>query len=89
MILLDKFSSRDITLAEIDSISYCEVTEERQCRVELVELLLLEREQEGLEAWTWRPGGLDLEAWTWSCLIGYVLTDFLITFLSLSSNNVF
>ena len=49
MILLDKVSIQDITFAEIDSISYCQVAEERQWRVELVELLLLEREEEGLD----------------------------------------
>ena len=61
MILLDKVSIQDITLAEIDSISYCEVAEERQWRVELVEFFLLEREQEGLD-----KDDLELLDWLWT-----------------------
>ena len=75
--LLDKFSVQDITIAEIDNISYCEVAEERQLRVELVEWLLPDREQECLDK-------DDLELLDWLC------TDWLlITSLALSSNDVF
>ena len=60
MILLDKCCIQDITIAELENISYCEVAQERQWRVELVELLLLEREQGGLDK-------DDLELLDWLC----------------------
>ena len=39
----------DITLADIDSIEYCEVAEERQWRIEPLLHLLEEREAGGLD----------------------------------------
>ena len=60
MLLLDKCSIQEITLADIESLIYCKVHQERQWRVELVELLLLEREKDGLDE-------DDLELLDWLC----------------------
>ena len=49
MLLINKSSIHDITLADIDSIEYCEVAEERQWRVEPLLHLLEEREAGGLD----------------------------------------
>ena len=77
MLLLDKCSIQENLLTYIESLLYCEMPEERKWRVELAELILMEREQEGLDE-------DDLELLDWLC------TDlFRITSLSLSSNNVF
>ena len=49
MLLVNKSSIRDITMADIDNIEYREVAEERQWRVEPVQHLLEEREAGGLD----------------------------------------
>ena len=60
MLLLDKCSIQEILLTDIENLLYCEVPEERKWRVELVELFLMEREQEGLDE-------DDLELLDWLC----------------------
>ena len=77
MLSLDKCSIQEILLTDIENLLYCEMSEERKWRVELVELILMEREQEGLDE-------DDLELLDWLCT-----NLFRITSLSLSSNNVF
>ena len=47
MLLLKKNSISEITTADCESIKYCEVALEREWRVELIELLLTERDQGG------------------------------------------
>ena len=61
MLLLDKCSIQEITLADIESLIYCKVHQERQWRVELVKLLLLEREKDGLDE-------DDLDLLDWLCI---------------------
>ena len=49
MLLLNKCSICDITAADIDNIQYCEVIEDRRCRVEPVQGGLDEEDLEWLE----------------------------------------
>ena len=58
MLLLNKHSIDQITVGEIDSTIYCEVAEDRKWRLEIVELLLLEREEGNLD-----EDDLDLLEW--------------------------
>ena len=60
MLLTTKNSIREVEISDIQNLVYHKVDEERQWRVELVELLLLEREQERLE-------DEDLEWLEWLC----------------------
>ena len=60
MILTPKNSIQDIEVSDIKNLIYHKVDEERQWRLELLELLILEREQEGLE-------DKDLEWLEWLC----------------------
>ena len=55
MLLLNKHSIEQIT---VGSTIYCEVAEDRKWRLEIVELLLLEREQGNLD-----EDDLDLLEW--------------------------
>ena len=49
MLLVNKSSIHDMTLADIDNIDYCKVAEERQWRVKHLQHLLEEREDGGLD----------------------------------------
>ena len=60
MLLTTKNSIRELDISDVKKLVYHKVNEERQWRVELVELLLLKREQEGLEH-------EDLEWLEWLC----------------------
>ena len=60
MLLLNKTSIKNITFSDIQALEYCAADEEREWRIELLELLLLEKEQEGLE-------DSDLEWLEWLC----------------------
>ena len=60
MLLLNKTSINEITSDALVSLEYCAVNKDREWRVELVELLMMEREQEGLEQ-------ADLEWLEWLC----------------------
>ena len=60
MLLLNKNSISEITTADCENIKYFEVALEREWRVELIELLLIERDQGGLDE-------DDLELLEWLC----------------------
>ena len=60
MLLVNKTHIKEITFSDLEGLEYCAVNEEREWRVELLQLLLLEREQEGLE-------DSDLEWLEWLC----------------------
>ena len=60
MLLTQKNDIKEVDITDIKNLVYHEVKEERQWRVEVVELILLEREQEGLE-------DSDLELLEWLC----------------------
>ena len=60
MKLTKKSSIQEVDVSDIKTLVYKKVNEERQWRVELVELFLLEREQDGLE-------DEDLEWLEWLC----------------------
>ena len=49
MLLTQKNEIKEVYITDIKNLVYHRVEEERQWRVEVVELILLEREQEGLE----------------------------------------
>ena len=60
MLLTEKNSVEEVVASDIRNVVYQKVDVERQWRVELIKLLLLEREQEGLE-------DSDLEWLEWLC----------------------
>ena len=60
MLLTQKNSVEEMVVSDIRNAVYQKVDVERQWQVELIELLLLEREQEGLE-------DSDLEWLEWLC----------------------
>ena len=60
MLLTQKNSVEEMVVSDIRNAVYQKVDMERQWQVELIELLLLEREQEGLE-------DCDLEWLEWLC----------------------
>ena len=72
MLLTQKSSVEEMVVSDIRNAVYQKVDMERQWQVELIELLLLEREQEGLE-------DSDLEWLEWLCThqIFYVALFFL------------
>ena len=49
MLLVKKTSIYDITHDDLKALEYCAFDADREWRVKLVELLLVERDQEGLE----------------------------------------
>ena len=52
--ITERSSIQEVEVEDIEKLVYHKVKEERQWRVELVELLLLAREEEGLEdSWPW------------------------------------
>ena len=60
MLLTQKNSVEEVVVSDIRNVVYQKVNVKRQCQVELIELLLLERKQEGLE-------DSDLEWLEWLC----------------------
>ena len=58
---LSSFRVKELDITNIKNLVYNEVKEEKQWRVEVAELILLEREQGGLE-----DSDLELLEWLWT-----------------------
>ena len=61
MLLVEKTPINDITQDDLEALDFCAINADRKWIVELVELLMMERDHEGL-------GQADMEWLEWLCI---------------------